>query len=153
MALSVEIVGLHDFIEDARRAGADASKLVRAALINSTDRVQSNVRALAPHRTGTLQRSVLTQVNYPEGKVQVQEKYGAFIEEGTGIYGRSGTPITPKRAKALRWNGVGGVMFAKSVNGMRARPVFKPGVEKSQNYIIDQFTKVMERIIRETAGH
>lgn len=151
MSLSVEVVGLDKLMRDVERAGGDARKLTKAAIVNSVNRIQSNARSMAPHRTGTLQRSILTDVNYPEGKVSVGEKYGIYIEEGTGIYAGQGR-ITPKRAKVLAFTVGGKQMFAASVKGMKARPFFKPGVEKSADYIADQFVKVIDKLASGLAG-
>jgi HK97 gp10 family phage protein len=152
MSLTVQIEHLDQFINDVKKAGGDARPLVNAALTNSATRIQRNIRQRAPHRTGALQRSVQYEVNYPSAKVEVEEKYGQYIEQGTGVYGPKGTRITPKTAKAMRWNGIGGVVFAKSIKGMKARPFFKPGVEESQLYIRDSFRSVTERLVRELAG-
>ncbi len=45
--------------------------------------------------------------------------YGAWQNEGTGVYGPTGQPITPARSKYLRWidNNTGQVRFARSVRG------------------------------------
>ena len=42
-----------------------------------------------------------------------------WMRFGTGIYGPRGKPITPKRAKFLRFTTGGRVVFAKSVRGMK----------------------------------
>jgi HK97 gp10 family phage protein len=151
MAYEVEVIGLKPFMADARRVGmVGAPRLVRAALVNSTNRIQSTARDKAPHRTGTLQRSILTQVDYPVGQVSVNVKYGTWIENGTGIYGPNATPIVPVRAKALYWDGQ---FFARSIKGMKPRPFFKPAIEESIGYIHDQFLQVINRIVHELAGH
>lgn len=50
-----------------------------------------------------------------------RQPYGAF-QSGTGVYGPTGQPITPKRGKALSWKGAGGRRFAfKSVRGAPPR--------------------------------
>lgn len=152
MSLSVEIVGLDKLIHDVEEAGGNVKGLMKAAITNSVSRIQSETRSLAPHRTGTLQRSIMQTVDYPEGKVQVGEKYGIFLEEGTGIYGEKGSRITPKSAKVLAWKGDGGIVFAKSVKGIKARPFFRPGIEKSADYIAEQFIRVIERLTDGLAG-
>lgn len=152
MSLTVEVSGLEDLIHDVNQAGGNAVPLMKAAITNSVNHIQSNARALAPHRTGTLQRSIQTQVDYPDGKVEVGEKYGVYLEEGTGIYGDRGTRITPKAAKVLAWKGSGGMVFARSVAGIKARPFFRPGIEKSADYIAEQFVKVIERLTTGLAG-
>lgn len=151
MSLSVQITGLNELIRDAQNVGANASTVVKAAIVNSVNHIQSETRSRAPHKTGTLQRSILVQVNYPVGQVQVNEKYGQYIESGTGIYAGQGR-ITPKKAKALRWKGASGYVFARSTKGQKARPFFKPGVEASADYVSLQFTKVIERLADALAG-
>lgn len=151
--LTVEVSGLKELIRDAEKSGADSSKLVKAAIVNSVNRIQSEARRLAPHRTGTLQRSIMVDVNYPEGKVEVNEKYGAYLEEGTGVYGPKGSRIVPVTAKVLAWKGAAGMVFAKSTKGMKARPFFKPGIENAAGYISDQFTKTIDLLTRGLAGH
>jgi hypothetical protein len=46
--------------------------------------------------------------------------HALYHEKGTGIYGPKGRPITPKRAKFLRWVDVntGKVMYRRSVKGV-----------------------------------
>ena len=152
MALSVAVDGLDSLVKDAKQQGAHAERLVRAALVNSTNRIQSNTRRLAPHKTGTLQRSILPNVSYPNAQVEVNEKYGQYIEYGTGIYGKTGNRITPKTKKALYFKVAGQPVFARSVKGMKAKPFFKPGVEQSQVYIHEQFVKVIELLVKGLAG-
>lgn len=147
MPLKVEIVGLTDLIKDVKKAGGNAEPLVKAALFNSGNLVQRNVRERAPHRTGTLQRSILNEVRYPVATVTVNEKYGQFIEEGTKPY-----DITPKTKKALFWNGALNPYKRVHHPGIKARPFFQPGVDASHQGIMEFFDKVTERLIREMAG-
>ena len=72
IAVDVKIEGLPELIRDIHKAGGDAEPLVTAALTNSTTHAQSEIRSRAPHAFGTLQRSVLAEVNYPEGQVEAQ---------------------------------------------------------------------------------
>ena len=145
--MNVEIVGLDKFIADTKRAGANVKPLINAALVNSTNRTQKNIRQRASHKTGALQRSVLTQVDYPHGKVSANEKYAEYVEKGTRPH-----TITPKNKKALFWKGA--LNPYKSVHhpGTKAKPFFKPGVEASIQYVQEQFTKVMEIVISQMAG-
>lgn len=147
MSLKVEIVGLDDLLRDVKRAGGDAKPLVTAALFNSGNLVQRNVRNRAPHRTGTLQRSILNEVKYPAATVTVNEKYGQYIEQGTRPH-----DITPVNKQALYWKGALNPYKKIHHPGTKARPFFGPGVEASHEGIIDQFTKVIERLVREMAG-
>lgn len=153
MAYEMVVEGLTELMADAREAGmVGAPKLVNAAITNSTNKIQSEARSRAPHRTGTLQRSILTQVDSLSGQVAVQEKYGGWIETGTGIYGPYKTSIVPVRAKALRFTIGGQEFIRRSVKGMKPRPFFKPAIDASMSYIQDQFDKVAELIVNGLAG-
>jgi HK97 gp10 family phage protein len=152
MSLKVEVQGLPEMMRDVEKVGGNAKNLVKAAMTNSVNKIQSQTRSLAPHRTGTLQRSVLTEVNYPDATVKVNEKYGAYIESGTGIYGPEKRKIEPKTAKVLAFKIGGSQVFARSVKGMKAHPFFKPGIDQSLDYINDQFLKVIAKITEALAG-
>ena len=96
LATNIEIKGLKELERDLKKAGKDTRPLVTAALANSTEHTKQNIREGAPHAFGTLQRSVLAQVDYPVGEVTVQEKYGIDVEEGTG-------PHMPPISSIERW--------------------------------------------------
>ena len=153
MAMSVEVKGLNELIRDIKDAGGDAEPLVTGALANSTQHATEEIRSRAPHAFGTLQRSVLPEVNYPTGEVAVNEPYGRDVEEGTG-------PHTPPHEAIERWAQKKGLPKGVSwaiVNtikkrGTRAQPFFKPGWEASQNFINEQFDKVTERLVNALVG-
>lgn len=150
--MEVQVEGLDSMVAAAKKAGADVDKLITAAGMNATTRIQGNVRRRAPHRKGDLQRSVMAEKHNLEFSVKVNEKYGPYVEFGTGIYGPSGSPITPKKAKVLAFSSGGKKVFATFVKGMKARPFFKPGVEESRPYIYQQFDKVMDILMKGLAG-
>mgnify|MGYP001567435016 CR=1 FL=1 len=153
MAVNVEIIGLNDLIRDFHKAGGDAEPLVTAALANSTQHVTENVRAGAPHAFGTLQRSVLPEVRYPVGEVVVNESYGRDVEEGTGPHAVPHEAIERWAVKKGIPKGVSyAIVNAIKKRGTRAQPFFKPGWEKSQTYIEEQFDKVTERLLAVLSG-
>lgn len=148
LRFKVEVTGLDELIAGSKEAGAvSADKLVRSALVNSTTRIQSEARRRAPHRTGTLQRSILPEVNYPSATVAVNEKYGIFFEEGVDPY-----IIRPKKKKALFWKGAMHPVKLVHHPGLKARPFFWPGVQASQIYITNQFEIVTQRLTDVIAG-
>lgn len=52
--------------------------------------------------------------------------YSLWVHDGTGIYGPRARPITPKKAKFLRWvDKAGTPHFAKSVRGMKPNTYLK----------------------------
>lgn len=153
LALNVEVEGLESLIKDVRQAGGDAEPLVTAALANSTARVQAETRSRAPHAFGTLQRSILAEVRYPVGEVSVQEKYGRMVEEGT-------VPHMPPPQAIERWvkkkglpsSALWPIIQTIKKKGTRAQPFFVPGWEASQDFIQDQFGRVMDRLLSVLKG-
>lgn len=54
--------------------------------------------------------------------------YAVHVIKGSGIYGPEGTPIVPVRARALRWIGPDGVVFALSSKGTPPRDFLTPAL-------------------------
>lgn len=153
LRMDFKVEGLDELVRDFERAGGHTDGLLRAALTNSANRGQTEIRRRAAHRTGTLQRSVLTEIFVNSAEIAVNEKYGIWIEEGTGIFGPRHTPIVPRNAKALVFKPKGGgIVFAKKVSGMRPKPFFKPGYEAAQPYMYEQFEKVTDILVKGLAG-
>ena len=147
LKVTIEVEGLDDLQRAAASAGANADPVIHGALVNSTNKIQSLARARAPHRTGTLQRSIMPEVSGLDALVAVNEKYGVYIEEGTGIYGPMHRPITPKVKKVLVFRINGKKIVTKSIKGMRARPFFGPAIDQAAPYIQQQFDKVADVLI------
>lgn len=152
LSYDLQIKGLDDLIRDAKKAGGNADNLIRGAVQNSAGKIQALARAKAPHRTGTLQRSILTEVFAQSGKVYVGEKYGIYFEMGTGLYGPYHRPIVPKRAKMLAWRDGGSMVFAKKVAGIRKQPFFKPAIEEAKPYVKMQFEDARNILVKQLAG-
>lgn len=90
------------------------------------EEVQSN----ASRRTGELADSVtlhppvisdeeISMTVTVDAQSDSGDFYGQYQDEGTGIYGPEGVPITPKHGNFLvfDWPAAGGIVFAKKVRG------------------------------------
>lgn len=83
------------------------------------------LRQNMPRRTGNLAESASVTSIEPKTdgvtvKITVSSPYGRFQNDGTGIYGPDGVPITPRRAGGVLvfdWPAAGGVVFARRVRG------------------------------------
>jgi len=112
-----------------------------------TNRVLNTARRLCPVDEGTLRsslaREMRTENNEIVGRVGSNLKYALFVHEGTGVYVGRG-PITPKRARVLRWpvknnSGAGRrrykngqtaqYAYAKRVKGMPGRPFLRNALD------------------------
>lgn len=79
--------------------------------------------------------------------------YGPYVENGTGVHGPKGSPITivPRTKRFLSWVGPDGERrFAKkvTVHGMRAQPFLHPAFEAERGPLL----KRVEATIAEVLG-
>lgn len=71
--------------------------------------------------------------------VGAETDYARFQDEGTGIYGPEGRPITPTRGKVLvfDWPAAGGIVFARSVRGSEPTRFWTKAVEAWPSIVRD----------------
>lgn len=153
MEYSMQIEGLDQLLSAMAEAGGNAKPLMALAMKASVLKIQSLAREKAPHRTGTLQRSIQAEYSDLHGEVKVIEKYGLFIEQGTGIYGPEHRmiEIRPRNKKALFWPGAAYPVKLVRQKGQRARPFFQPAITEAQVFIRAQFQQVADTIVRQIA--
>ncbi|NUO48732.1 MAG: hypothetical protein HOV80_07740 [Polyangiaceae bacterium] len=120
--LEIEIEGLDELKArwDRERANIQAGleRAVEAVVIYGS----MAAKADAPVETGRLKDSlegVVTRSSSTsaEGVVRARVKHMRFVIEGTEPH-----VIEPKRKKALKFNGAGGIVFARRVNHPGTRP-------------------------------
>lgn len=100
---------------------------LKSGLKRGSDIFQSEAKQNAPVDTGNLRRNIKTEVKQEEARIysDLKPDYAIHQEYGTGIYGKRGSYITPKRAKFLRFKTKGGkIVFAKRVKGVKGRKFF-----------------------------
>ena len=88
--------------------------------------------------TGYLRSSISTQLiivgSKPAVRVGTNVEYAIFVHDGTGVWGPTGTPITPKQAKMLSWKSKSGKrVYARQVQGMRPNPFLKDAMSAAKN--------------------
>ncbi len=102
-----------------------------------------------PWRTGNLLMSFRVQVCRLFARWYPTAPYAAYVNDGTGIYGPRGVPITPKNKKALYWEGAAHPV--RSVRGMRPRKYMEKIVEKAQPQVNKMFVQALDLINLEIA--
>jgi hypothetical protein len=84
-------------------------------------------------RTGIYNRSVKILKTAPLVRtIRNDAKHAWFQEVGTGIYGPTGRPITPKNGKFLRFTINGRVVYARSVKGTPAKHILRDSLQKAR---------------------
>ena len=66
------------------------------------------------------------------------------MELGTGIHGPKGRKIVPKKGKFLVFEGKDGLVFARSVEGMKPQPFLRPAFNKVRG----DMGKILARVKR-----
>jgi len=109
-----------------------AKKAIKMAVRDVSEYCHEKAKVNSPKRSGALSRSwVESQVGALQHKVATSIKYARWVNDGTGIYG-SGKPITPKRAKYLRFTIGGRVIFARSVRGQKGQKYVEKTVSQTK---------------------
>lgn len=134
---NVELTRLaHDL---SAASGQPFKDVVVSLVADAALQVETLARAYAPVDTGLLRDSIRTEIA-PDGMsatVSVPVSYAGYVEFGTGPRGEFGghpIVITPKRAKFLRFEVQGRVVYTKKVvsMGMAPRPFLRPALERLQ---------------------
>ncbi len=158
-ALRADLVGMRDRMQDLQPA------FVRSAIVAlkaAKDRISSQGGGMwratleqdkgAPlHRNGRLINALTfgdsdNDFEQISGgyRVGTNIAYAGYVQEGTGIYGPRGTPITPQSGQYLVFTANGRQYFMRSVRGAPARPYL---------YIDDQVAEgVRAAFIRHITG-
>lgn len=124
--------------------GLDELALAMATRV--ADDFVEEVQGNASRRTGFLAESVKAEppvVTSTEIRIHIEvgADYGIYQEEGTGIFGPEGRPITSTRpGGVLRfdWPAAGGIVFARSVIGSEPTRFWSKAV--------DSFPQIVNRV-------
>jgi hypothetical protein len=157
-------------MQTSLRVTVDTSKLVTALLKTGSsslstlrkemgaqmERVQ--LSAKREHRFvtrgGMLANSILPFVSSSGllGRVYLDQglaPYGAFVHNGTGIYGKRRKPIVPRVAPLLRWRGLDGRYHsAKSVRGIKPDRFLYEAFKRASKEIVAGLQKAYVTILK-----
>lgn len=121
--------------------GGVVRDLLRRGLLVETQAKRNLGGVGGPKRidTGRLRASIATQVVTRDGEpavlVGTNVNYALFVHDGTGVYGPTGRPIRPRRAKFLRFRPRGSRrwVYARSVKGMRPNAFLLNALHAAKN--------------------
>lgn len=155
VSVSVTITGWDKIV--AKYGTAQTEAALKRGLKTGTDHGADLVKQrMGSHVvTGFMRSSVKGHVaSSKEGKTYATAGAGVyytrFVEEGTGIYGKAGTPIVPKRARALAWHPrtatgapikKNGKVVRRSVRGQKPVGMFSKTFTLDRSKMVDAFAK------------
>lgn len=122
---------------------AAVARLVADVVDEVTAEVANAARRRAPVDRGQLRASIRSETRQhgPQvvGEVWSSLEYAAYVHQGTGIYGPTGRPIRPRRARVLSWDQPGvGRLFAREVRGQRPQPFLAEALAEVSPWPIDR---------------
>jgi len=153
MTLQLTIQGLTEFQGDiANAVSSELPKQVKWAMVQSVNAVKNSAQGMVAYKTGTLRRSIFTDVSDTgfQGKVTQDSSvapYGIYIEYGTAAHA-----INPVNAKALFWPGAAHPVKRVMHPGTSARPFMTPALENNLDTITAYFSQAIKNVVLRMAG-
>lgn len=147
--MSVEIIGLGSFIAGLGVAQDMARPVVEKAALNMALTVRSFAQAKVPKRSTVLAQSIQATPLAYGAQTSVEEKYGIYVEQGTGMFDPRGAHlIYPTSAQALVWEEGGQRYGARWTRGMEAQPFFWPAVDDTEPFIVEEMGRAATILIQ-----
>jgi phage gpG-like protein len=129
-----------------RGAGAIVQSEMLGAMKRSTFRLEGQAKKEAPHKTGTLRRSITSDpVTSTLGIVGTNIPYAKWVHNGRG-------PITAGPGKMLRFKIGGTVLFRKSVGPAKANPFMRRAMQSQRGAIRAEWQQMAARIAAKLRG-
>lgn len=150
--MTYQIVGLQGFDNDIAAGVSEMHSSLYNAMRDATNTVKNHIQDITPYKTGTLRRSIQTQINDNGATGLVyndpaQAPYGIYVEEGTSPH-----DIYPVSRQALFWKGALNPYAHVSHPGTQAHPFFFSGLDDVMDKITEIFAKVAQNVVTRVAG-
>lgn len=134
------------------KAGPLIHAEMRTAMNESVALVQNQGQANAPVKTGTLRRSITSQVQGAGGNVKgivgTNVPYAKYVHEGTGPH-----VIVPVSAKALFWPGARHPVKRVNHPGTKANPFLKKALAERRSAVLALWkTRLPQRVAEKLRG-
>ncbi len=149
--LKIEIKGLKELQQAFRQYPKIAEPIYQKAIVASQAVLGKHTlkNDPVPWKTGNLLMSFRFQTGRLFARWFPTAPYALYVNEGTGIFGPKGVPITPTNKQALYWEGAAHPV--KSVKGMRPRKYMEKIIGKAQADMDKMFIQALDMVNREIA--
>lgn len=146
--ISIQIKGLDQLQGKFEEASSTLERELKYAMVESVNAIKNTAQDLAPYDTGTLRRSIFTDVSDDGFHGEVAQdsdiaSYGVMMEYGTAPH-----DIYPVTAKALFWDGALYPVKVVHHPGTAAQPFMEPALEQNADRIQDFFNEAIEKVIQ-----
>lgn len=150
--ISLKIDGIDAFEKDINAGAKGVQREITAAMSKSVNTVKNAAQLLAPYKTGTLRRSIFTDIknNGLQGVVAQDTDiavYGPMVEFGTKSH-----EILPVNKQALFWNGALNPYRRIMHPGTSAHPFMIPALENNVEAIKKYFDEAILNLVLIMAG-
>jgi HK97 gp10 family phage protein len=134
------------------RASDTIHREMRNTMNDSVLLVENSGKANAPVKTGTLRRSITSQVRGAGGSVSgivgTNVPYAKFVHEGTAPH-----VIVPVSAKALFWPGAAHPVKRVNHPGTRANPFLKKALQQQRGAVLQLWNRRLVQRIADQIGN
>lgn len=151
--MSVTIVGLDQFIEGLNLAREAVKPVVEKASLAMALQVRRLAQDKAPKRSTTLAQSITAEPIEYGAQTTVEEIYGIYVEEGTGMFDPRGAHlIYSSTGGPLHWQEGGEDHFAMWTRGMEAQPFFQPAIDEAMPFVEEEMGRAVDSLIHMAVG-
>lgn len=150
--ISLKIDGLEEFKADVAKGASNIGEEVKRAMVYSVNTVKNTAQDMVAYKTGTLRRSIFTDVQDSGftgivGQDRNMASYGSDIEYGTAPH-----VILPVNKKALFWKGALNPYRKVNHPGTKPKPFMQPALDSSVERIKEFFDQAILNIIKMMSG-
>ncbi len=136
---SINISGFNQIANKLSGVPVVVNVMMHQMMEQLAQNTQAVVKQTAPHNTGALADSINYKIEdqYKQvtATIGTPNPYSKFQEEGTGVYGPTGSPVVPRTARVLAWQSGGITIFARSVRGVQGKHYFQAGLQAAKERI------------------
>lgn len=148
----IQIEGWDDFKHSINSAASGVKREMNKAMSKSVNVIKNTAQSLAPYKTGTLRRSIFTDIqNSGLTGIVAQDTdiavYGPMMEFGTKAH-----EILPVNKKALFWKGALNPYRRVNHPGTAPHPFMKPAFEQNVDRVTQFFADALLNVLKIAAG-
>lgn len=142
--MEIEIRELNERLDGLVKNGTEA---IDRAVNYTTQHLEARLKINAPKDHGRLAGSFQTDKQDDLTYVVFSNvRYALLVNDGTGIYGPTGQPITPVNSKYLVFSIGGQTIFTKEVKGQRPNPYIDTSLEETKSRLQEFIDRAISEI-------